>query len=181
MHPSAVVMASYNGVTLRGDADPAPMLSADEIRSGTRRTLQTLAPARAPIIVLRDTPLPPFNIPACVARLVDRPRSGSCDFDATVALNEAAFSAERAAADGLTQIYFLDMDDLICPGKSCPASQDGVPIYRDLNHMTATFAGTLAPAVRTRLSTLLSGALSSAQSSTLGVNAVSLATTRANP
>lgn len=130
MHPSAVVMASYDGVTLRGDTDPAPMLSTDEIRSGTRRTLQALAPARAPIIVLRDTPLPPFNIPACIMRLIDRPQSGgSCDFDATVALNGAAFSAEQAAAEGLTQIYFLDMDDLICPGKYCPASQDGVPIY----------------------------------------------------
>jgi peptidoglycan/LPS O-acetylase OafA/YrhL len=182
MHPSAVVMASYDGVTLRGDTDPAPMLSADEIRSGTRRTLQTLAPARAPIIVLRDTPLPPFNIPACVARLIDRPQSGgSCDFDATVALNEVAFSAERAAADGLTQIYFLDMDDLICPGKYCPASQNGVPIYRDLHHMTATFTETLAPAMRTRLSALLSGASSPAQSLAVGVNAVSLEKTHSDP
>ena len=182
MHPSAVVMASYDGVTLRGDTDPAPMLSVDEIRSGTRRTLQALAPARAPIIVLRDTPLPPFNIPACVARLIDRPQSGeSCDFDATVALNEAAFSAERAAADGLTQIYFLDMDDLICPGKSCPATQHGVPIYRDLNHMTATFTETLAPAMRTRLSALLSGASTPTRSSVVGVNAVSLAQTRSDP
>ena len=47
-HPSAVVMASYDGVALRGDTDPAPMLSADEIRSGTRRTLQTLAAAGVP-------------------------------------------------------------------------------------------------------------------------------------
>ena len=155
-HPSAVVMASYDGVALRGDTEPTPMLSADEIRTGTRRTLETLAPAGVPIIVLRDTPLPPFNIPACVARLIDRHQpGGSCDFDATAALNEAAFSAERAAADGLSQIYFLDMDDLICPAKYCPASQDGVPIYRDLNHMTATYTETLAPAMRKRLFALL--------------------------
>jgi peptidoglycan/LPS O-acetylase OafA/YrhL len=179
MHPSAVVMASYDGVTLRGDAGPVPMLSADEIRLGTRGTLQALAPAGIPIIVLRDTPLPPFDIPACVARLIDRPQS--CDFEALPALNGAAYSAEQRAADGLTQIYFLDMDDLICPGKYCPATRYGVPIYRDLNHMTATFIETLAPAMRTRLSALLSGASLPAQSSTVGVNAVSLENTRSDP
>ena len=139
---------------------------------GTRSTLQALAPAGVPLIVLRDTPLPPFNIPACVARLIDSSQStGSCDFDARVALNEAAFSAEKAAADGLTQVYFLDMDDLICTASYCPATQHGVPIYRDLNHMTATFTETLAPAMRTRLSAILRSASSSAQSSLVGVNA----------
>jgi peptidoglycan/LPS O-acetylase OafA/YrhL len=180
MHPSAVVMASYDGVTLRGDTGPAPMLSADEIRLGTRRTLQALAPVGIPIIVLRDTPLPPFDIPACVIRLIDRPQPGkSCDFEALFALNGATYLAEQRAADGLTQTYFLDMDDLICPGKYCPATQHGVPIYRDLNHMTATFTETLAPALRTRLSALLRGASSPAQSST--VDAVSLENTRSGP
>jgi hypothetical protein len=182
MHPSAVVMASYDGVTLRGDTGPVPMLSAEDIQLGTRSTLQALAPAGIPIIVLRDTPLPPFDIPACLARLIDRPQLGkSCDFEALFALNGAAYSAEQRAADGLTQIYFLDMDDLICPGKYCPATQDGVPIYRDLNHLTATFTETLAPVLRTRLSALLSGASSPAQSSTVGVNAASLENARSAP
>ena len=159
MHPSAIVMASYNGVTLRGDDSPAPLLSADEIRSGTRRTLQELSPADAPIVVLRDTPLPPFDIPSCVAKQLSRAGSGrSCDFDASVALNEEAHAAERGAADGLRNIYYLDMDDLICRKTSCPATQNGVPIYRDLNHMTATFTKTLAPDLRTRLFQLLRSA-----------------------
>jgi peptidoglycan/LPS O-acetylase OafA/YrhL len=172
MHPSAVVMASYNGVTLRGDTSPAPMLSAEDIRLGTRRTLQALASAGIPVIVLRDTPLPPYDVPVCVERLIDHPLPGkSCDFDALPALNDAAYAAEQRAADGLTQIYFLDMDDLICPGKYCPATQQGIPIYRDLNHMTATFTETLASAMRTRLSALLRGTASKAQSSIVGVNA----------
>ena len=182
MHPSAVVMASYDGVTLRGDSGPVPMLSVDEIRLGTRRTLQALAPAGIPLVVLRDTPLPPFDIPACVARLIDRPQpEKSCDFEANFALNAAAYSAEQQAANGLTQIHFLDMDDLICPGRYCPATQDGVPIYRDLNHMTATFTETLAPALGLRLSALLGGASWPAQSSTVGVNAASLENMRSAP
>jgi SGNH domain (fused to AT3 domains) len=168
-------------VTLRGDTGPVPMLSPDEIRWGTRRTLQALAPAGIPIIVLRDTPLPPFDIPACLARLIERPQQGkSCDFEALIALNGDAYLAEQRAADGLAQIYFLDMDDLICPGKYCAATDHGVPIYRDSNHMTATFTETLAPAMHVRLSALLGGASSAAQSSTAGANA-GFETTRSDP
>jgi peptidoglycan/LPS O-acetylase OafA/YrhL len=156
MHPAAIVMASFNGGILRDDYSTGALLSADEIRLGTRLTLQELSRAGAPIVVLRDTPLPPFNIPYCVARRLGRPHSGgSCNFDAAVALNETAFSAEQAAAGGLTDIHFLDMDDLICPGKYCPATRNGVPIYRDSSHMTATFTETLAPVLRVRLFPLL--------------------------
>jgi len=153
MHPSAVVMASYNGSTLRGDSITSTLMPTDEIRLGTRRTLEKLLRAGVPIVLLRDTPLPPFNIPGCVARRVVRGKS--CDFDAFKALNGAAFAAERAAADGLRNIYFLDMDDLICPGSFCPATQAGLPVYRDENHLTGTFAETLAPSLRARLFKLL--------------------------
>lgn len=153
IHPAAVVMASYNGATLRGDMVTTTLMSTDQVRVGTRRTLEKFSRAGVPVVVLRDTPLPPFNIPACVARHVV---SGlSCDFDASAALNDAAFSAERGAADGLANVYFLDMNDLICPGRLCPAIQHELPVYRDENHLTGSYAGTLAPTLRTRLFQLL--------------------------
>jgi peptidoglycan/LPS O-acetylase OafA/YrhL len=155
IHPAAVVMASYNGATLRGDMVTATLMPTEQVRLGTRRTLEKFSRAGVPIVVLRDTPLPPFNIPACVARRVVSGQS--CDFDASAALNEAAFSSERAAADGLANVYFLDMNDLICPGRLCPATQHGLPVYRDENHLTGTFAGTLAPTLRTRLFELIGG------------------------
>ncbi len=159
IHPSAVVMASYNGAIFRGFR-AEELMSTEELRLGTRRTLEGLARAGVPIIVIRDTPIPPFDIPACVVRR-EFPRLHaveSCDFDASVALNGAAFSAERAAAAGLTSVYFLDLSDLICPGRSCPATQHGQLIYRDDNHLTGTFAETLAPAIQMRLFQLLDNA-----------------------
>lgn len=133
----------------------ATLMPTEQVRLGTRRTLEKFSRAGVPIVVLRDTPLPPFNIPACVARRVVSGQS--CDFDASAALNEAAFSSERAAADSLAHVYFLDMNDLICPGRLCPATQHGLPVYRDENHLTGTFAGTLAPTLRTRLFELIGG------------------------
>jgi len=152
IRPSAIVMATYTGATIRGFETEAP-ISTEDLRLGTRRTLQGLSRAGVPIVVLRDTPLPPFDIAACVVRraLHQLHAAESCDFDASIALNQAAFSAERAAADNLKNIYFLDLSDLFCPGSTCPATQHGILVYQDDNHMTGMFAGTLAPTVRTRL------------------------------
>jgi SGNH domain (fused to AT3 domains) len=112
-----------------------------------------------PIVVMRDTPLPPFDIPACLGRRVlgALPAAANCDFDASVALNGAAFSAERAATDGLPNVFYLDMSDLICPGSSCPAMQRGMIVYRDDNHLASRFAETLAPNLRERLFQILEG------------------------
>ena len=75
-----------------------------------------------------------------------------CDFDASKALNASAFGAERSAGEGLTNVYYLDLDDLICPGASCPAVQDGRIVYRDDNHLAGSYAETLAGEMATRLS-----------------------------
>jgi SGNH domain (fused to AT3 domains) len=146
-------VASHNGATLRGALVTTRLMSTEQVRVGTRRTLEKFLRAGVPVVVLRDTPLPPFNIPACVGRHVLSGLSG--DFDASAALNDAAFRAERAAADGLANVYFLDMNDLICPGSVCLAIQHELPVYRDDNHLTGSYAGTLAPMLRTRLFELL--------------------------
>jgi hypothetical protein len=55
-------------------------------------------------------------------------------------------------------IFFLDLGDLICPGQLCTATQGGLPVYRDEDHLTGQFAQTLAPALRTRLFQILRNA-----------------------
>jgi peptidoglycan/LPS O-acetylase OafA/YrhL len=156
IRPTAVVMASYTGATIRGYRAEVP-ISTEAIRLGTRRALARLSSAGVPIVVLRDTPLPPFDVPTCIVRHMSQKldTAGPCDFEASTALNEAAFSAERAAADGLPNVSFLDLSDLFCRGNSCAAAQNGLLVYRDNNHVTGTFAETLAPALRARLIRLL--------------------------
>jgi peptidoglycan/LPS O-acetylase OafA/YrhL len=155
--PFAVVMASYSGATIRGDT---PLMPADEVRAGTRSTLQKLRAAGAAVVVLRDSPLPPFNVPACIGRSVGQapPAADPCQFDALGAVNAGAFEAERAAGAGLDNVYYLDMDDLICPGASCHAVQHGRIVYRDENHLAGSYAESLAGELATRLSRILDGA-----------------------
>jgi peptidoglycan/LPS O-acetylase OafA/YrhL len=160
LSPYAVVMASFNGATVRGDMQTPNLMPVDEVRTGTRSTLVQLRAAGLRVVVLRDSPLPPFNVPACIGRAIGRANSTGdpCEFDASEALNASAFVAERAAGEGLTDVYYLDMDDLICPGASCPAIQDGRIVYRDENHLTGSYAASLAGEVATRLSRVLDAA-----------------------
>lgn len=159
LHPAAIAMASFNGAGKRGDATEPTVIPADAVQAGTRRTLQRLASAGVPIVILRDSPTPPFNVPGCVSqRLGGKRRADQCDFDAVSALNAPAAAAEHAAAAGMNHVYFLDMDDLICPGSSCPATRGEMLIYRDQDHLTGTFARSLAPMLRTRLFGILRNA-----------------------
>jgi peptidoglycan/LPS O-acetylase OafA/YrhL len=155
--PYAVVMASYNGATVQGDMLTPSLMPVDEVRAGTRSILLKLRAAGIRVVVLRDSPHPPFNVPACISRSIGRAHStvDPCEFDASKALNASAFEAERAAGEGLTDVYYLDMDDLICPGASCSAVQDGRIVYRDENHLAGSYAESLAGEVAARLSRVL--------------------------
>jgi peptidoglycan/LPS O-acetylase OafA/YrhL len=155
--PFAVVMASYNGATVRGDMLTSSLMPVDEVRLGTRSILLKLGATGIRVVVLRDSPLPPFDVPACLGRAIEGAHSTAdpCGFDAPQALNASAFEAERAAGEGLTNVYYLDMDDLICPGASCPAVQHGRIVYRDENHLAGSYAESLAGEVAARLSRVL--------------------------
>jgi peptidoglycan/LPS O-acetylase OafA/YrhL len=43
-----------------------------------------------------------------------------------------------------SNVTLIDVDDLICDGDTCPAVRDGVVVYWDLSHLSATFAASLA-------------------------------------
>ena len=83
--PFAVVMASYNGATVRGDMLTSRLMPVDEVRSGTRSTLLKLNGSGIRVVVLRDSPLPPFNVPACISRTIGGTHSTAdpCGFDAS--------------------------------------------------------------------------------------------------
>jgi hypothetical protein len=156
LHPSAVVLASYSGAMIRGDFVTPTLMPAEEVRGGTRRTLERLSSLGVPLVVMRDTPLPPFNIPSCEAQRAMNGRR--CEFEASVALNQPAFIAEREAAEGLSDVYLLDMDDMICPDSLCPARINDLIVYRDADHLTGRFVTSLAPVLGARLAAILQSA-----------------------
>jgi len=101
------------------------------------------------IVLLADTPLSRYDVPACLSRHLDDTRR--CATDRAYAFGSKPRARERVAAH-LTGAALVDLSDVICPAKGkCPAVVDGMIVYRDDHHLTATFAASLAPILAERL------------------------------
>ena len=101
------------------------------------------------IALLADTPLSRYDVPACLSRNLDDIRR--CATDRAYAFGSKPMARERVAAR-FTGAALLSLSDVICPGKGkCPAVVDGMIVYRDDHHLTATFAESLAPILGERL------------------------------
>ena len=59
--------------------------------------------------------------------------------------------AEREAVAAVPGTYWVDLTDAICRTTICPAMVDHLIVYRDNNHLTATFAAHIAPRMNAAL------------------------------
>ncbi|WP_433316995.1 SGNH hydrolase domain-containing protein [Micromonospora chersina] len=138
--PNLVVTSSYNysayrnGQTLKGSE------GRDALVDGMRRTWRSLARI-APVVVLRDTPAPRLDVAECVS--AHREELTRCAVPRDEALAGIG-PLQVDAAQGLSGVRLVDLNDVICPADRCAAVIGGVLVYRDTNHLTATYARTLA-------------------------------------
>ena len=63
---------------------------------------------------------------------------------------EPAEEGAVVVARGL-RVGFIDMNDRICPTAWCPVMRDGIVIFTDDNHLTATFSRSMAPVFGERM------------------------------
>ena len=93
-----------------------------------------------PVLVIRDSPFPGFDVPDCVASR----GAGECEGDRSewAPPDPLAQAAEDAARPGLSVV---DLDDLFCSADTCYPVIGGVLVYVDYSHFGATFSRTLAP------------------------------------
>ena len=102
-----------------------------------------LAEAGVPVLVIGDSPDSPDDLDVCAAW---NPESlDECTFEAGPAVEASAMpvqrEAVRAAGDG---VRLLDLTERICPGGECPVVIGHVTVHRAGDHITATYARTLA-------------------------------------
>ena len=117
-------------------------------RAAARRTFRRLSPLTDQVVVLRDTPRPPWSVPRCISENIRNP--SRCDFPRAPAVyrDAALFAAERAGATGFRKVYVADLTDAVCPGDPCRAvTAKGVITYRDSHHLTGTYARSIARSV----------------------------------
>ncbi|MDN3240690.1 acyltransferase family protein [Glycomyces tritici] len=114
----------------------------------TDRYEQLLATG-TPVVALRDTPSPRFDIPLCVD--LNGPDANECTVDRASYYDEGAFEALEVPAG----VHKVDLTGLICDGDACPPVVGNVLVYRDDAHLTNTYAATLGPYLGDELAAVL--------------------------
>ncbi|MGI5153117.1 acyltransferase family protein [Plantactinospora sp. CA-294935] len=128
----------------------------DALVNGMRRTWSDLVSAGVPTVVLRGTPILTADSAKCVS--ANPRRLTRCAPDRQDALATGAGAAQLAALEDLPRISLIDLTGAICPRQRCAPVIGGVLVYRDNQHLTATYAGTLAPRLRSALERILAAA-----------------------
>jgi hypothetical protein len=158
MHPSAVILSSYDHYMASPTDESTRRVTPNAWRDGLRRTYSVLSAAGINTLVLRGTPVPGFDAPACLSRqAANAPfRLHACEYDRADALHPRGIAAQDNAARDLDRIAFVDMNDRVCPSTRCSVVQRGDIVFRDDDHLTATFSRAQAAVLGERLSAALS-------------------------
>ena len=158
LRPAAVILSSWDHYIPPDGAGTDWQVTPEMWRRGLRRTYERLTAARLPVVAIRGTPRTWFDVPACLSRRSARlPFAAECTYDRDRSLSHVAVAAQAEAARGLP-IRFVDMNDQICGTPRCSVVRNGVIVFTDDNHLTATFSRSVAPVLGARLATALSPA-----------------------
>jgi peptidoglycan/LPS O-acetylase OafA/YrhL len=154
------------------DADGHSVAREDREKAwekGSLETFRRLTAVAEHVVVLRDVPRPPEDVPACLSESPDDLRA--CDFPRGPAVHQddTLYKGERAAAatingaeeaDGkrVPPVSFVDLTDDVCPEDPCPAvTRDGTVMYRDDDHLAASFSLRMWGALGRELENVLPG------------------------
>lgn len=124
--------------------------TAEEWRQGFASVWAQVSRAAGQIYVLRATPSLPFDGPQCLEGSglgVWLTTSERCSASVTNAGTERVFDIQRQVARQFGNLRLVDLNASICPNGECRAEQDGYVVFRDTQHLTATFVSKLAPAL----------------------------------
>jgi peptidoglycan/LPS O-acetylase OafA/YrhL len=94
------------------------------------------------IIAIRDNPIANADTPGCVAKHRFQ-ANDHCALDRARAFSH--FDGNVRASQLLPGSYLVDLSDYYCTADKCLTIIGHVPVYRDADHITATFARSLAP------------------------------------
>ena len=143
--PAIVFVAGYHIYELMdgGDrvdlaADPAAWAEA------LARTIEAIEATGAEAVLIADTPQLGVVPDECLAD--HRDAVEECRQAAADVVDAGYAQLERDVADA-TGARLLSLTDVICPDGTCPLVFGTTPVYRDDQHLTATFARSLSPTI----------------------------------
>jgi len=127
---------------------------------GTTRVLQRVAPSVGHVVLIAGTPHLSFDGPSCLEdpwrfsfRLINGDRE--CEEAMTETRSDVVANYLRQSASAFANVGVVELGGIVCPDGRCAAqTPDGVVIFRDEKHITASFARSLVPLFKDRLEVL---------------------------
>lgn len=150
LRPSLIIAASSSEYVHRvGEINRHSSVSTAEFEAASRDAFAQLDRIGVPVLVLRDTPWPGFNVPLCLSNAAHRSwlSAKDCDFGTSEGLRSGAAEAESRAAAGLRNVRVADLALAVCPAIRCEVVRDGVIMFHDDGHLSRAGAAMLAPAM----------------------------------
>jgi peptidoglycan/LPS O-acetylase OafA/YrhL len=138
-HPDLVITSANPSVL-----GHAPLTAGEVATEGFTSRWRELQSAGMPVLVIANSPRSPDDLDVCAARHPDG--LGRCSYDRKAATEHIGNQALAAAALDSGADY-LDLTNWLCPGTRCPVAVGSVTIARPGDHVTATYARSLAPVV----------------------------------
>ncbi len=144
-HPEVrtVFFTAHSGGRIAG-ARPREQFRAQ--RAAFARAWRSLPPSVENVVVIRDTPKMRSATLACVQEAIDtgQPAGRACAEPRRRALDpDPAVSAARSL-----DLPVVDLTRQFCDRRRCYPVIGGALVFRDVDHLTPTFAETLAPLLR---------------------------------
>ncbi|MBU6213265.1 MAG: acyltransferase [Actinomycetales bacterium] len=143
--PDVLILASIERFyqVRAGSAWASEQESQRTIGAAITSTLPTLVKTGARVYVMHDTPHMDVDVPRCVARNLFTPQRCAMPRDKGFAFG----GADAKAASTVPGAAVLDFTDTLCgpAPRPCDVVRQGMVLYRDSNHVTATYARLFAP------------------------------------
>jgi peptidoglycan/LPS O-acetylase OafA/YrhL len=146
--PALVLLANHGTEEwemIDGD-DPA-----GQWQDGLESTIREIDGA-AEVAVLADVPLQGSDPARCLSNNLEH--ADACDATVQEAFSPEVIETEEAAAQA-AEAEYLDLNSYLCNEETCPTIIDNLLVYRDEQHLTATFSARLAEPLEEKIRPLL--------------------------
>jgi len=136
LKPDLTIVAAAEGMDPMIPADNSPAVQ------GTAMAV-LLRQIPGPKAIIVDTPSPEYDVPACLSAHTSDVTQ--CATPRAIAYSWRHRTLEVTAVKATPHATLVDLSTAICPYDPCPAVFNGMIVYRDNFHLTATFSAYLAP------------------------------------
>jgi hypothetical protein len=147
--PPDLVLIAQNRYVVPADANTTVRSQGEALARQIRKL-----PSRSRVVLIDDYPYPwNENVPTCLAAHLSDYRS--CAYARAVGF-VADYGQREQIASRLTGAAVIDTTAWTCPGTgACPVVINGMIVFRDNHHPTATYSASLGPALDADLAAIL--------------------------